>query len=86
MEPTTPLATKLNLLVPKRGIPFLVKTITVKTALNTDRNQTISMAGMWGINLTDTFISAKKTPAKSMDCTGLIFKEKVLGDKIDLQS
>ena len=34
--------------------------------------------------MTDTFISAKKTPAKSMDCTGLIFKEKVLGDKIDL--
>jgi hypothetical protein len=67
MEPTTPLATKLNLLVPKRGIPFLVKTITVKTALKTDRNQTISIAGIWGINLTDTFISAKNIPAKSMD-------------------
>lgn len=86
MDPTTPLATKLHLCVPKSGIPFLVKTITVKTALKTDRNQTISMAGMWGINLTDTFISAKNTLAKSMDCTGLIFKEKALGDKIDLQS
>jgi hypothetical protein len=33
---------------------------------------------MWGINLTDTFINAKNTLAKSMDCTGLIFKDKVL--------
>ena len=86
MDPTTPLATKLHLWVPKSGIPFLVRTITVKTALKTDRNQTISMAGIWGINLTDTFISAKNTLAKSMDCTGLIFKEKALNDKIDLQS
>jgi hypothetical protein len=44
------------------------------------------MAGIWGINLTDTFISAKNTLAKSMDCTGLIFKEKALNDKTDLQS
>jgi hypothetical protein len=60
--------------------------MTVNTALKTDRNHTTSIAGMWGINLTDTFINAKNTLAKSMDCTGLIFKEKTLGYKIDLQS
>ncbi|GAB3225584.1 hypothetical protein GCM10027454_22250 [Algoriphagus aestuariicola] len=47
--------------------------MNVKTKLKTDRNHTISMAGMCGMNFTDTFIIAKKIPAKSMDWTLLIF-------------
>ena len=86
MEPTIPLATKLSLWVPKSGIPFLRRTSTVNTALKTDRNHTISIAGMCGINLTDTFISAKNTLAKSMDCTGLIFKDKLLDVGLDVQN
>jgi hypothetical protein len=58
----------------------------VNTALKTDRNHTISMAGMCGINLTDTFISAKNTLAKSMECTGLIFKDNELGVGFDVQN
>jgi hypothetical protein len=73
-------------LLPKSGIPLFLSTTTVNTALKTDRNHTISIAGMWGINLTDTFINAKNTLAKSMDCTGLIFKDKALEMRFDAQS
>jgi hypothetical protein len=38
------------------------------------------------VNLTDTFINAKNTLAKSMDCTGLIFNDKALEMGIDAQS
>ncbi len=67
MDPTIPRVIKLDLLLPKMGIPFFPRTITVKTRLKTDRNQTISIAGICGIYLTDTFIMAKKIPARSMD-------------------
>jgi hypothetical protein len=41
----------------------------------------ISTAGIWGMNLTKTFIIAKNTPASSMDFTPVIFNFERLGIK-----